>query len=182
MISDTRRAERLERAKTLRQKETMERLFEEGKDAYPESRQGKTVVEEFRRYVDTRDPEKIGNGLYHFSTMGAGGLNDIAHFNIHGFRSVYPHPAVYIERLLICEIERWSPERLAEDPNAYHSLYVYTDGMTSGEVAARIIEIAYTNRREVLADWKERRYAEDLAEATRLAARIGMRLVEKEGA
>lgn len=182
MSEDARHAERLERAKTPEQRATMQRLHEEGKTAWPESRQGKSVVAEFRRYVEQRDPEKIGKGLYHWSTMGSGGLNEIAHYDIYGFRSVYPHPALYIERLLIPEIERWGPERLEDDPNAYHSLYVYTDGMTAGEVAAEIIEIAAANRSSVLADWKQKHDAAALAEATRLADSLGLQLVAKDGA
>src|SRR3990172_1567769 len=108
----------LERCTTDAQRATCERLHAEEKTAYPERRQGRSVIAEFRRYCETFDPEKIGQGLYRFSTGGAGGLNEIAHFDIHGFRHVYSHPCRYIEDLLYYEANRghWDPR---EDPNGY---------------------------------------------------------------
>jgi hypothetical protein len=170
---ERRKRETLERCTTAAQLATCERLHAEDKTAYPEKRQGKTVIAEFRRYCETFDAEKIGEGLYHFSTGGAGGLNEIAHYDIHGFRHVYRHPCRYIEDLLYYEANRghWDPR---EDPNGYHSFYVYTDGMTAGEVFAAILVIAGDRREVVRADFLAKANAAALAQASELAARIGM--------
>lgn len=177
MVTEKRQNEMLAHAKTDVQRDRMRELFADGRDAYAESRQGKTVIGEFRRYLETCDPEKIGEGLYHFSTMGAGGLNEIAHFNLHGFRSVYPHPAVYLERLLLPQAERHGWLEDGVDPNDYHSLYVYTDGLTAGDVCTAVLELAREHHDRVVADYRSARNAAALAEAERLAESVGMRLV-----
>lgn len=167
--------ETLERCTTDAQRATCERLHAADKTAYPQKRQGKTVVAEFRRYCETRDPEKIGQGLYHFSIMGAGGLNDIAHYDLHGFRHKYPHPAIYLERLLFPEVDRGYDVR--EEPNWCHSQDVYTDGMTNGEVCLAVVRIAEQVRQKLSDDLAEKVSAARLAKAQELAASIGMKVV-----
>jgi hypothetical protein len=182
MLSEERLREKLARATTEEQRAKMLVLANRGKDVYPEARQGKGVVAEFRRYCETRDPEKIGKGLYHFSTMGAGGLNDIAHFNLHGFRAEYPHPVHYIQRLLVPEMQR-NARYLEDDPrfpgdcNGFHSHYVYTDGMTAAEVSMAIMELAAKYGPELKSDWYMRRNTRVLSEASELAESIGMKVV-----
>lgn len=171
-----REAERLARCTTDAQRAMVEQLHERNVDAWPEKRLGKSVIASFRRYLETCDASKIDNGLYEFSMHGGGGLNSIAHFSIDGFRSVYPHPAMFIEDLLIPQVSRW-PESLRIDPLGYHSLHVYTDGLTSGHVAHAIIDLAAGAKERVYADWKRKHDAAALAEAERLADSLGMRLV-----
>jgi hypothetical protein len=62
------------------------------------------VIAEFQRYVRTCDPRSIGPGLYDWSTGGAGGPSDSAHFDLDGYRRYYPHPVRYIEELLRDEV------------------------------------------------------------------------------
>lgn len=176
---ERRERETLERCKTDEQRATCERLHAADKTAYPERRQGKTVVAEFRRYCETRDAAKIGEGLYHFSIMGAGGLNDIAHFNLGGFRREYPHPALYLERLLFPELDRSWHSDPREDPEGFHSYYVYTDGMTSGEVCLAIVRIAENLRAELAQDFNERVNTAKRAQARELAESLGMKLVSR---
>jgi hypothetical protein len=166
---ERRQREALERCTTDAQQATVTRLHAEEKVAYPEKRQGKGVVAAFRRYCETRDPEKIDAGLYHFSTQGAGGLNEIAHFDIHGFRHVYAHPAIYLQELLFPEMERYRGD---------HSFYVYTDGMTAGEVADAILELAHEHHAALLEDARSKIKAKRLAQATELAESLGMKLVQ----
>ena len=177
---DRRQQETLDRCTTPAQRERCDQLHAQGKTAYPYARQGKSVIAEFRRYCETFDPEKIGKGLYDWSIMGSGGLDDIAHYDLHGFRATYPHPAYYIEGLLIPEIRRWWPvtDTEVDDPNWFHSQGVYTDGMTKGEVAFRIIEIATEQKERVYADWKAKRDATALGQAQALAESVGMKVVE----
>lgn len=176
---ERRKREALERCKTDEQRATCERLHAADKTAYPERRQGNTVVAEFRRYCETRNPEKIGEGLYHFSIMGAGGLNDIAHYDIHGFRRQYPHPALYLERLLFPEIDRSWHSDPREDPEGFHSYFVYTDGMTSGEVCLAIVRIAESLRAELAQDCDARVATAKIEQARELAESLGMKLVPK---
>jgi hypothetical protein len=174
-----RQERQLSHATTEPQRARMRELFALDKDAWAEKRQGKSVIAEFRRYVETCDPEKIGQGLYAFSTSSP--LNDIAHFNLHGFRHVWDHPALYIQELLIpatasCRAENW-PESFHADPEDYYWLHVYTDGLTSGDIVCAIVAIAAEHRDRVLADWQTKHDAAALAEATRLAESLGMKLV-----
>lgn len=173
---ERRERETLERCKTDAQRTTVLRLQALGKTAYPERRQGRTVIAEFRRYCETRDAAKIGEGLYAFSIYGAGGLNDIAHFDLHGFRHEYPHPALYIERLLLPETSRgfYDPR---EDPDGYHSFYVYTDGMTAGEVCREILAIADERRTALIEDLNGQVTAAKRAQLEALADELGVELV-----
>lgn len=165
-------AEQLEKCKTDAQLLEANRLIGLGKAVYVMSRQGKGVVAEFRRYVEKRDPEQIGDGLYHLMIQGAGGFNDIAHFNLHGFRSVYPHPAMMIEQLILPEIRRW-PDRF-EDADHGHSFYVYTDGMNAGQVAIAIVKIATDNWDGLIDDYNGIVRSHDEAELRRLADKLGV--------
>lgn len=177
MLTEARLRERLSRATTEVQRARMLTLANEGKDVYAENRQGKTVIGEFRRYCETRDPERIGKGLYHFSTMGSGGLNDIAHFNLHGFRAEYPHPVHYIQRLLVPEMQRNARWMDDTDVNGFHSHYVYKDGMTAAEVSVAIMELADKFGPELKSDYYMRRNTRLLEQATELASSIGMKVV-----
>lgn len=170
--------ETLERCNTEEQICTVKRLHAVGKTVYPENRRGEGVVAEFRSYLTTRDPEKIRQGLYRFSMGGAGGLNEIAHFNLDGFRSVYHHPTVYLERLLYPCVERMHHDPHKE-PDGFHSQYVYTDGLTAGEVLRRILNLADEHREVVTADYADKERAAVLAEAQRLAAVVGMKVVAR---
>jgi hypothetical protein len=161
--------ETLERCTTPAQRATCERLHDEGKTAYPEKRQGQTVISEFLRYCQHKDPTKIRQGLYHFSIGGAGGLNEIAHYNLGGFQHVYWHPHIYIEQLLLPE--------LARGRRIDHSSYVYTDGMTAQEVGDQMLAIANAAYNQVAEDYEAKVAAAALAQATRLAESIGMKVV-----
>ena len=170
MLSTERIEERLAAAKPGKQRSRMEELIKDGKDVYADKIQGKSIIDSFRRYCDTRDPDAITNGLYRWSINGAGGLNDIAHYDIHGFRAEYPHPAVYLERLLYPEMNRGYGWRSPED---YHALHVYTDGLTSGDVRFAIREIADARREALLRDIADEVRRRDEAQLKELAARLG---------
>lgn len=144
-----RQQEALDRCTTDVQRERCHALHAQGKATYPVRRKGVGVVAEFRRYVETGDAGKIGPGLYDLSTSGAGGFNDIAHFDLNGYR--------------------------------FHSYHVYTDGMTSGEVADAILKIAQGERGRLEADLQAKVDAARLAEAQRLATLLGMRLEPADG-
>jgi len=170
-LREQRFQERLGKAKTPRQIEVMQKLHDDGKSVYAATRTGKGVVAEFKRYVTTCDPQKIGNGLYHWSIYD--GPGDIAHFNLYGFRSVYLHPALYLELLLFPWLDR--------DPRIPNP-YVYTDALTSYDLRDQIKEIAVQYRARVNRQFAETKKQRELAEANELAARYGMTLVPKEDA
>lgn len=164
-------ADQLEKCKTDAQRKEADRLIGLGKTVYVGKGQGKSVVAQFRRYVEKRDPEQIGDALYYLMIQGSGGFNDIAHFNLYGFRDVYPHPTLMLEQLIFPEVKRW-PDHFS-DPDSYHSFYVYTDGVHAGQVARQIVDIAAANRRELARDFMAIHQAAEKAELERLAAKLG---------
>jgi hypothetical protein len=168
------RQERFERelrsCKTPKQRETFTRIHEEGGSAYVGRRAGKTVVQQFKKYSTTMDPKAIDVALYEWSIHD--GPGDIAHFNLHGFRSVYPHPAIYYELLLLPWLQEQKRSRWY-----LPSIYVYTDGMTSHDVRDEIMKLAVQWRARVLETFSQEKKREELSQAEELAAKYGMRLV-----
>src|SRR5207253_7122079 len=157
------------------QRQESDRLRALNKSAWPEKGQGKSVIAEARRYFETGDPTKIGEGLYHLSIMGSGGFNDIAHYNLHGFRAEYPHPLIYISELVAPEVKRW-PMSYRIDPDGYHSFYVYTDGMHSGQVAHQVVKLANEHVERLKADFLDKTYQSKREQLHQLAADLGYAL------
>lgn len=158
----------LSRCRTPAQRQVFTRLVQEGKQAYVAKRTGKRVVAAFKKYVTTMDPQAIDQGLYDWSIYD--GPGDIAHYNLHGFRSVYPHPALYMELLLFPWLRR-NPEWRSP------SVYVYADGMTTLEITDQIEKIANEWKVRVYTNFKERKRRAEIAEAEELAAKHGMKVV-----
>lgn len=127
-----REREALARCRSEKQRERVVELHALGITCYPDTHRGRIIVRDFTRYLASGDASLISNGLYHFATQGAGGFNEIAHFDIHGFRAVFADPATFVA-LALSEAAR-SP--------VLHSTYVYRDGMTGHEVRAEIVEAA----------------------------------------
>jgi hypothetical protein len=155
------------------QRAEFDRLVALNKTPWPERRQGRSVIGEARRYFETCDPEKIGAGLYDFSIMGSGGFDDIAHYNLHGFRAEYPHPMLYLSQLIALEVERW-PMSYRLDPDGYHSFKVYTDGMHAGQVAHAIVKLANDHAPRIGADFTRRVRERETEELRRLADKLGV--------
>lgn len=168
--------ETLGRASTDAQRRRLMSLFALGKDVYASNCTGASIVAQFRRYVETGDSAKIGRALYVFSHATGGGFSDIAHYDLEGYRRSYSHPALYVECVVLAAWPAW-PESYREHPEGYHCATVYRDGMTSGDVVHAIVKIALEQRDRLIADLQAQRDAADLAEAQRLADRLGMRLV-----
>jgi hypothetical protein len=160
----------LRRCKTDKQREVFIRLHENGETPWVATRTGKRVVAAFKKYVTSADPQAIDKGLYHWSIYD--GPGEIAHFDINGFRSVYYHPALYLELLLL----PW----LKGNPRI-PNVYVYVDGMTSVEIKDQIKELAVQWRHRVNELFAQKRRREELAEAEAIAAKYDMKLVPKEG-
>jgi hypothetical protein len=118
------------------------------------------------------DPEAIDKGLYEWSIHD--GPGDIAHYNLYGFRSVYSHPALYLELLLFPWLRR-DPEWRSP------SIYVYTDGMTTLDITDEIERLANQHKAKVIEHFSERKRASELAEAQELASRWGYKLTREEG-
>jgi hypothetical protein len=171
-------AEQLSKCKTDPQRFEANRLIGLGKTVYVRNRTGTGIIREFRRYVEKRDPGQIGEGLYELMIQGSGGFNDIAHFDLGGFRDVYRHPALMLERLIFPEVERW-PENF-RDPDNYHSFAVYKDGMHAGQVSCEIVRIAAAARREMTRDYLHIERAGDRTELERLAAKLGATVTYSE--
>jgi hypothetical protein len=143
---------------------------DDGEVSYVADRAGKTVVQQFRKYSSTMDPTAIDVALYEWSIYD--GPGDIAHFNLHGFRNVYYHPALYYELLLMPWLQQQKRNRWY-----LSSVYVYRDGMTSHDVRDEIMRVAVEWQKRVLAKFGEKVKREELAQAEDLAAKYGMKLV-----
>lgn len=175
-VTETLREERnqreLAKCKTPKQQAAFRLEAAGGRTPYVATRTGKNVVRAFKKYVTTMDPQAIDKGLYEWSIYD--GPGDIAHYNLHGFRSVYSHPALYLELLLFPWLRR---ERQYRSP----SVYVYTDGMTTLDITDEIEKLANQWKARVLANFSERKRASELAEAEELASRWGFKLTREEG-
>ena len=160
----------LAKCKTTKQSAAFRLAAAGGQTPYVVKRAGKTVVQQFRKYTTTMDPKAIDVALYEWSIYD--GPGDIAHFNLHGFRATYPHPALYYELLLCPWLER-------QKQNNWYlpSVYVYTDGLTSHDVRDQILRIAVEWRQRVNLKFGEQKKVRELGEASEIAARYGMKLV-----
>jgi Protein of unknown function (DUF2958) len=122
---------------------------------YPRKYNGRGVVEDFRRLLDTGDTSKLTPRLYDFLTMSGG---FIAHFNLNGFRSTY---SGRLSELLDGEMTsftrhdpRESPyrERLSgQEPKVYGGApwegahledSGYKDGLSAADVMAEVCAVA----------------------------------------
>lgn len=170
---ERRQRETLAACKTDAQRERVEAAYNEGKSAWTEPLNGKSLVSSAKRWFETGEPEKFSEGLYHFSMYA---LSEIAHFDRHGFLSVYPHPALWIDGLFLPDMEKGRIEQIEG-----HTLHVYKDGMTYGDVAEAISALVDEHRERLVLDFNMKARSSALAEATRLADALGMKLVPKEG-
>lgn len=122
---------------------------------YPRKYNGRGVIEDFRRLLDTGDMSKLTPRLYEFLTMSGG---FIAHFNLNGFRSTY---SGRLSELLDGEMTsftrhdpRESPyrERLGgQEPKVYGGApwegahlvdSGYKDGLSAADVMAELCAVA----------------------------------------
>lgn len=173
-VIESARLERNERelakCKTQKQTSAFRLAAAGGETPYVAKRAGKTVVQQFKKYSTTMDPKAIESALYDWSIQD--GPGDIAHFNLAGFRSVYWHPALYYELLLMPWLHR-------QKQNQWYlpAVYVYTDGLTSHDVRDQIMRIGAEWRHRVNDYFAQTKKREELAEAEALARKHGMKLV-----
>lgn len=158
--------ETLDRCKTEAQHETTEREQEAGRVVWLSDRSGKGVIAEARRYFATGDADKIGAGLYDFSMQS---LGEIAYYNLDGFRHEYHDVRDYLAML---GREAAGRARFME-----RQVYVYKDGLTSREVLDEVLRLADAERERIFSQGAENDRAEALAQATRLAESLGMKVV-----
>lgn len=154
------------------QRAEFDRLIGLDKTPWPMKWKGASVIGEARRFFETGNNEKIGHALYDFSIQGSGGFNDIAHFNLYGFRAEYPHPLIYITELVAPEARRW-PMSYRQDPDGYHSFGVYTDGLHKGKVAHEIILLANLHLDRLKADFVKQAQDRKLEQLHALADELG---------
>lgn len=138
-------------------------LKEQGfSNVYREKRQGKTVVAEFRRFLETSDPTKIKDGLYHFITMRC---SYIAHFDLDRFRITYSNPLDLIDGAYDIGDLRRSPRSA--------SAHVYSDGMTSDDVFEEIGKLIVKHEPRLRQEQAQATIDDELATLQRLAAKRG---------
>lgn len=151
---------------TLAQQQVSDELVERGIYVYAEKVTGRGIVSAWRRYLESGDAEKVTPALYQFIQMKCG---YIAHFNLHGFRSVYADPARMLEGEMYPNVWRAG----GRGGPVEHSASVYTDGWTDQEVYKQMVEIAESLREQVFARSIEATANAELRLARDLAAKHG---------
>jgi hypothetical protein len=130
---------------------------------YLQNRNGKKVVADFRRLLETGDIAKLTPGLYHELSMHGG---FIAHFGLHGFRATFDGR---LSKLLDGECHP-----LAVEGRSGHFDWPaleesgYKDGMSAGEVIREIAAVA----RELEVTVREREAEVERAKRVRLMEQI----------
>ncbi len=122
---------------------------------------GKTITDQFRRYVTRQDASYIGQALYGF-LMGVCGFS--AEYALvppdGGFRIKWAEPAKLIHALPHeC---RFTPARSG------HPTRVYADGQTDVEVLDSILAVAAEHQADCLAGCRKREYGRDVSAAIKL--------------
>jgi hypothetical protein len=118
---------------------------------YPVS--GKTITDQFRRYVTRHDPDCIGKALYEFLTMVCGFIAEYGLVPPDGnFRIKWAEPAKLIEELA-------NGGHAARQGSAQR---VYADGQTDVEVLAAIDALADEHRDACTARCREREFDRDI--------------------
>lgn len=125
-----------------------------GARVYTYAYQGRSVIDAFRRYLTSDDPQKITPALRDFLMMVCG---FIAHFDLAGFRSAYPHASLLLE-----ELDGWSGEMRFLLQGQRPPARVYRDGMTDTEVCEGISALVGELRRAA-----EHNLAEAIGQAAR---------------
>jgi hypothetical protein len=149
-----------------RQRQRMEELNRQDKDAYPSGFHGKRVITAFERYLTSGRSSHISTALYDYLCMHAG---YIAHYNLHTFRDLYQDPADLLNATH--EVMRG----LAPDAG-YGPVKVYRDGMTHLEVWDRLAQLVAEHREMVFERSRRQRAEVEVAQARELAARHGLQL------
>lgn len=153
--------------KTAEQRKEFDRLVGKSITPWPSKFRGARVLQEARLYFHTYDPEKIGQALYDFSIMGSGGFDDIAHYNLQGFRGYYPHPIVYVAELVLPETSKWKHHRI-------NSLGVYTDGLNKREVGRQLLELVNSCIDPMKKHYESTVRAADIAKLEELATKLNV--------
>jgi hypothetical protein len=151
------------------QERVADELIERGVYVYADKVQGKSIVDAWRRYLQTGDSGKITEALYSFIHMKCG---YIAHFNLTGFRSVYADPARMLEGELYANVWREG----GQGGPVEHSASVYTDGLTDQDVYEQMVEIAETLRADIFARSSNEQRDSELRLAREIAAKYGYSL------
>jgi hypothetical protein len=125
-------------------------LEESGDRVYAYDYRGRSVIDAFRRYLETDDAEKITKPLYGFLTSVCG---FIAHYDLEGFRHTYPNAHLLLKFMAadrglmgMLRCGQRLPER------------VYRDGMIDAEVCEELATLV-----ERHGERAERSYAEAVA-------------------
>lgn len=117
---------------------------------------GKTITDQFRRYVTRQDASYIGQALYEF-LMNVCGL--IAEYGLvppdGGFRTKWAEPATLIDTLM-------SEHRLAAARRS-HVERVYADGQTDAEVLDSIFNLIQQHYADCAAGRRDREFNRDIS-------------------
>jgi len=127
---------------------------------YPQHVRGKTVIDQFRRYVTREDASCIGHALYDFLTLVCGFIAETGLIPPDGsFRLVWAEPAGLIDELANGGRAQRDYQRVER---------VYQDGMTDVEVLAAIDQLARDHEQRCGAARTQRAFQRDISVAVKL--------------
>jgi hypothetical protein len=123
---------------------------------------GKTIVGQFRRYLQRQDAGCIGNALYEFLTVACSFIAEMGLVPPDGgFRIVWAEPADMIDAL--SEQTRYMPARRGEVSR------VYADGMTDVEILQALDELCAAHRRSCALGRQDRKFNHEISALLSLA-------------
>jgi hypothetical protein len=117
--------------------------------AWLQGTQGRTVIAQMRRYLETRDSMKIERALYEFLTYRC---SFSACFDLGPdgwFRDEYREPMTLIEEFAQLRRDWWDygPEITVADIAHFNGgeVYLYTDGLTCHDIVVEVVRLMHTH-------------------------------------
>lgn len=140
-------------------------LEQNGRRIYAYSYRGQSVIDAFRRYLESDDSTKITASLRDFLMMVCG---FIAHYDLNGFRGTYPHA-----HLLLEEMRGYAGELTYLIDGHRPPGRVYRDGMTDTAVCVEMAALIELHRTGA-----ERNYTRAIGESVARQVIEGARLLQ----
>jgi hypothetical protein len=152
------------------------------RSAWLQGTQGRTVIAQMRRYLETRDSMKIERALYEFLTYRC---NFSACFDLGPgdgwFRDEYSEPITLIEEFAQLHRDWWSygPELTIADVTRYHGVhvYLYTDGLTCHDIVVELVRLMHAHLDRLVQARDEAAHDREMTLLIELARRHKMTLV-----
>ena len=135
-----------------------------------------SVLRNFEQVLKTKDSSKIGKQLYKCLNVYCG---FIAHYDIRGFRETYQDLRKLVGELLRGSFG-WGWDMFLNNKNSY--LYdTKHNGVFVADFLSGLLELARQYENEIGLHFRSVQECRELAAAEKLADKLGMKLVPKDG-